>query len=162
MDIEKKVGDTISGKSTNEVSRQLILKTARIYADLERSFHEMEKKCIKQNVKDILSDFAEEAANDKDKINALINGEGLTIETADSEYSMFDHLERDDVDDDVGKLITDAIRKSEELMNIFSLLSVEYNSPEIKRTFEILNKHEKLRKNQLEELYDEIITKGEW
>lgn len=162
MEIEKKVSDTISGKSILEVNKQLILKTASIYSALERSFLDMEQKFVKQNIKEILRNFAEEAANDKNKINALINGEDLDIETADYEYSMFDHLEGDYDDDDVGKLITEAIKKSEELMNIFSLLSVEYKSQETKRIFETLKKHEKHRKNQLEELYDEIITRGEW
>lgn len=162
MNSKKKATDNISGKSTYEVNRQLLLKTAIMYGDLEKSFLKMSDNCIKPNLRELIEEFANEARNDKEEIYKLLEGNELKIETTKNEYSMFDHLQKNISAEGEEKLISDAIRISEELRKIFSLISIEYESPEIRNTFETLVNHEKLRKNQLEELYDEIITRGEW
>ncbi len=74
---------------------------------------------------------------------------------------MFDHLKVDNQAEEE-KLIRDAIKISEELRNRFSLLALEYPYFSFHETFRTLVNHKILRKNQLEELYDEIITQGEW
>ncbi len=162
MSFENKRTGTISGKDISEVNRNLVIRTAELYGNLNKSFLEMEKRCIRQNIKSLLSDFADEAREDKEKILELLNGKELDINTADFEYSMFDHLKVDNQAEEEEKLIRDAIKISEELRNIFSLLAIEYPYPSIRETFRTLVNHEILRKNQLEELYDEIITHGEW
>ncbi|MGC8655573.1 MAG: hypothetical protein ACP5E8_05285 [Thermoplasmata archaeon] len=162
MNTKRKTIDNISGKSTYEVNKQLLMKTAKMYGDLETSFLKMRDSCMKPSLRELIEQFADEARNDKEEIYMLLKGNELKIETTENEYSMFDHLQKDILDDGEEKLISDAIRISEELRKVFSLISIEYGSTEIRNTFEKLVNHEKLRKNQLEELYDEIVTKGEW
>ncbi len=162
MNSIKKAAENISGRSMKEVNTRLLLKTAKIYEDLERSFIKMKESCTSQGLRELIEQFADEARNDKAEIYELLKGNKLKMETAENEYSMFDHLQKNISEEGEEKLISDAIKTSEELRKVFSLISIEYASPEIKATFETLVNHEKLRKNQLEELYDEIITKGEW
>ncbi len=83
MSFENKRTNTISGKDISEVNRNLVIRTAELYGNLNRSFFEMEKRCIRQNIKSLLSDFAYEARENKEKILELLNGNELDINTTD-------------------------------------------------------------------------------
>ncbi|MCL4412755.1 MAG: hypothetical protein M1526_05320 [Candidatus Thermoplasmatota archaeon] len=163
MSALKREHDTISGKDPGEVKSELIEKTSRLYGQLARSFEDLSTKTTRPDLKKLLIDFAYEAQEDRTKIETAITEKELEIEVSDISYEMFDHLEENYGPEDSGeKIIKNAINLSNNLRNVFSIISREYTEPSIKEMFDKLQKHEVLRKNELEELYDEIVTKGEW
>jgi len=94
----------------------------------------------------------------------LSGSTSVNVETEDRHYGMFSQLlstEESSLSDEE-KAIVKALKISDNLRNVFSIMSSEYKDKEKSRVFETLSKHEIHRKNELEQLYEELIVKGQW
>lgn len=161
----KKEYDTISGRDFESVRGELLKKTTVLYRRLEKNFENLAKKSRQPNVREILHEFAKEAERDRTNLASLIKGNSeYRIETAESSYGMFDHIDSSDASlfNEEERAIIEAMKISKDLKDIFTIISSEYSDSNIKHTFNTLAKHEIYRKNELEELYEELIVKGEW
>ena len=74
------------------------------------------------------------------------------------------------INDKTGKLCTDAgadilvsaIKMSNDLQKVLSIMSEEYKGPSSSNVFRKLAEHETENKNRLSEIYDEMINKDYW
>jgi ATP-dependent Lon protease len=157
--------DTVSGDDFEKVRRQLLQKTVALYNKLEKDFEDLSKKSRQSNVRDMLMQFANEARSDRINVTSLIDGNiGADMDMAESSYGMFDHIDSSKIElfNEDERAIMEAIKISKDLKDMFTIISREYSDNNIRNTFERLAKHEIHRKNELEELYEELIVNGEW
>ncbi|MGC8562674.1 MAG: hypothetical protein ACP5UZ_08630 [Thermoplasmata archaeon] len=165
MEKRKKVSEPISGKDTESVRDELMEKAKKLYCDLQDSYKGLSKSARSQHVKAMLNDFAEEAGRDCKELESVLSKESRTsMETAERSLGMFRQLlsAKDANLTEEEKALIDALKLSDNLRNVFSILSKEYKDSKIRNFFEMLSKHETYRENELEQLYEEIIVKGEW
>lgn len=165
MEKKKKAQETISGKDYEKVKKELLTKATDLYCKLQDNFELLAKNARKPNVKEILGDFAQEAARDCKELGPILSGSpDVEVETAEKHFGMFDHLLSVDVStlSEEERAIISAIKISDNLRNVFTIMSNEYKNEGIKAIFDTLSKHEIYRKNELEQLYEELIVKGEW
>jgi hypothetical protein len=165
MEKKKKVGEAISNKNSDSLRRELLAKTKHLYCGMQDNFEILSKSAKRQNVRAILEDFAKEAERDCRELNSLDTERvAINVEVADRHYGMFDHLlsVEDSSLSDEEKVIIEALKVSDNLRNVFSIMSKEYDDAGIKNFFDKLSKHEMYRENELEQLYEEVVVKGEW
>lgn len=165
MEKRKKVSDPISGKDSEKVRKELMEKARRLYCDLQDSYKGLSKSAKSQHVRLMLNDFAEEAGRDCKELENVLSKETRTsMETAERSLGMFAQLlsVKDSNLTEEEKALIDALKLSDNLRNVFSILSKEYKDSKLRNFFEMLSKHETYRENELEQLYEELIVKGEW
>lgn len=161
----KKTGEAISDKNYQEVRQELMEKTKDLYCGLQEKFESLSKTAKKSQAKTLLSDLSKEAERDCAELDSIAAGNlELNVETAERHYGMFAHLltaESSSLSEEE-KVIVDAIKLSDNLLNVFSIMSSEYRDRKLKTFFDTLSKHEIHRKNELEQLYEELFVRGEW
>ena len=162
---KKNVGEVISNKNYDNVRQELMVKAKQLYCELQDNFGDLAKTAKGSNVKLLLNDFAKEAGQDCKELDAVLSGSStVNVETEDRHYGIFSHLlsaEESSLSDEE-KAIVKALKISDNLRNVFSIMSSEYKDKKIKGFFETLSKHEVHRKNELEQLYEELIVRGQW
>jgi len=165
MTKSRKIMDSISGKDPEIIRTELMAKARNIYCELQYNFENLAKQAKKAHLRAMLKDFAEEAGRDCMELNSVLSKKSRPkIETEEKHLGMFTHListESTSLTDEE-KVILNALKVSDSLRNIFSIMSREYRDEKIREFFETLSKHEAHRENELEQLYDEIIVQGQW
>ncbi|MCL5789698.1 MAG: hypothetical protein M1290_04440 [Candidatus Thermoplasmatota archaeon] len=165
MEKKKIGGEAISNKDSENLRKELLEKTKHLYCGLQDNFEALSKSARRQNIKAILEDFAKEAERDCRELNSLDSGSvAMNVETAERHYGIFKHLlsVEDSSLSDEEKVIIEALKVSDNLRNVFSIMSKEYDDAGIKNFFDKLSKHEIYRENELEQLYEDLVVKGEW
>jgi hypothetical protein len=165
MEKKKKGGEAISNKNSDRLRQELLAKAKHLYCGLQDNFEVLSKSARRPNVKAILDEFAKEAGRDCRELNSLDSGSiAMNVETADKHLGMFDHLLSADASSlsEEEKVIIEALKVSDNLRNVFTIMSKEYDDSGIKNFFDKLSKHEVYRENELEQLYEELVVKGEW
>ncbi|MEM0141629.1 MAG: hypothetical protein QXN66_06320 [Thermoplasmatales archaeon] len=161
----KKVKDSISDRDPEILRKELMSKAKNVYCQLQDSFEDMSKKARRSHLKRMLLDFAQEAGKDCEELEQMLaKNTWLSIDTADRNLEMFNHLVMEDEESltDEEKVILQAMKVSNNLRSIFSIMSKEYRDEQLRKFFETLSKHEVHRENELEQLYDEIVVQGQW
>ncbi len=155
--------NNISGDSPEKTLGRLLKSLKHIYMDLADEYLKMASNTSKNNIKKLLIEFSEEARQDSLRIDEIINSKMANFDVSDEDISMLSHISVPDASlDDEEKLIFDAIKTSDNLQGMYSIIREEYENKEIKDIFDTLIKHENSRKNELRKLYEDIIVKGEW
>jgi rubrerythrin len=161
----KKVSEAISGRDSEGVRQELMAKTKLLYCNLQDSYEVLSRSAKTSNIKAILNDFAREAERDCRELDSLSSKNfKLNVETAERHYGMFGQLlSADDSSmSEEEKVLIYALKLSDNLRNVFSIMSKEYKDSKIRDFFEMLSKHEIYRENELEQLYEDLVVKGEW
>ncbi|MEM1996338.1 MAG: hypothetical protein QXT54_04835 [Thermoplasmatales archaeon] len=165
MTAMKKIKDSISDKDPETLRKELMSKAKDVYCQLQSNFETMSRRTNRSHLRNMLLEFAQEAGRDCQELEQMLSKNSWpSIDIADRNLGMFSHLVLDDERSlsDEEKVIFQAIKVSNNLKNIFSIMSKEYRDEQIRRFFETLYKHEIHRENELEQLYDEIIVQGQW
>lgn len=161
----KRVREVVSDRNSETVRLELMKKTKDLYCKLEDSFDGLSRNAKGPHVREMLKSFASEAGNDCRELDTLVSGNfNVNVETAEKNFGMFAHLlSADDRNlSDEERAIVNALKISDNLRNVFSLMAKEYSDKKIKTFFEKLSKHENYRINELEQLYDDLVVRGEW
>lgn len=165
MQKTKKVPEAISGRDNERVRQELINKTRLLYCNLKDNYAALSKSARSGNVRQMLESFAKEAERDCREIESISpKNLRLNLETAEMNFGMFRQLLSVDEASlsDEEKVLIKALKLSDNLRNVFSIMSKEYTDSKIRSFFEMLSKHEIYRGNELEQLYDDLIVRGEW
>ncbi len=161
----KKVKETLSDRNFDTVRQELMAKTKILYCDLQDNFEGLSKTAKRAHIRAMLNDFAEEAGKDCRELGSVVTRDlNVNVETDERHLGMFGHLLSADVSSlsDEEKVIINALKVSDNLRNVFSIMSNEYKDKRIRNFFETLSKHEIHRENELEQLYEDLIVRGQW
>ncbi|HLH85676.1 MAG TPA: hypothetical protein VKU79_02295 [Thermoplasmataceae archaeon] len=167
---EKKVKSTISGKSFEEVRRMLLRRTLGLKDRISTRYDELYRMSTLDHVKMLLHDLKSQEEEDKKMIKKVLEtGDSSRIMPKDSEIKsleMMDHIIAQDMDDpkpnDLRSVLLSAIKSTDDLHKVLSLMSSEYEGTEIKMTLKALADHEMEKKTKLEEIYDDLINQEYW
>lgn len=165
MEKPKKAADSISDKHPEVVQQELLDKAKHLYCRLQDNFDRLSKSAKTQHVKTMLSDFAEEAGRDCKELDSItLDNVEVNVETSERHFSIFDHLlsVEDPSLPEEERAIIEALKISDNMRMVFSTMAEEYKDEKLRSFFETLAKHEVHRKNELEQLYEELIVKGQW
>ena len=167
--IEKKKMATISGKSFEEVRNQLLRRTIRLKERMTERYDELYRKSLMDNVRSLLMELKEKEEEDARTIRKAMETGAFRTEgyqNGGKDYGILDHIITEDMSEpdpnDIGSVLLSAIKMSNDLQKILSIMSEEYHGPASGNIFRKLAEHEIENKNRLSELYDEIINKDYW
>ncbi|EQB70399.1 MAG: hypothetical protein AMDU1_APLC00032G0035 [Thermoplasmatales archaeon A-plasma] len=161
--------NTISGKSFEEVRNQLLRRTIRLKERVSQRYEELYNQSMLDHVKKLLDDLKKKESEDIRLIRKAMETGTMKMGTNDStgiDYGMLDHILSSDLDDpnpnDLGSVLLSAIKMSNDLQKVLSIMSEEYKGPSSSNVFRKLAEHETENKNRLSEIYDEMINKDYW
>lgn len=160
---------TISGKSFEEVRSQLLRRTIRLKEKMAQRYDELYRKSLMDNVRMLLRDLKQKEDEDTRLIRKALDTGILKVDGNGSgqiDYGMLDHILSEDLTEpdpnDLGSILLTAIKMSNDLQKVLTIMSEEYRGPSSGNIFRKLAEHETENKNRLSELYDEMINKDYW
>ncbi len=167
--VEKKRTATISGKSFDEVRNQLLRRTIRLKERMSERYDELYRKSLMDNVRNLLLELKAKEEEDTRTIRKALETGAFRADgnqAARTDYGILDHIITEDMAEpdpnDLGSVLLSAIKMSNDLQKILSIMSEEYHGPASGNIFRKLAEHETENKNRLSELYDDIINKDYW
>lgn len=166
---ESKKINTISGKPFDEVRNQLLRRIIRLKEKVSQRYEDLYNQSTLDHVRKLLDDLKKKENDDIRLIRKVMETGTMKVGANDSngiDYGMLDHILSNDLDDpnpnDLGSVLLSAIKMSNDLQKVLSIISEEYNGPSSNNVFRKIAEHEADNKNRLSEIYDEMINKDYW
>jgi rubrerythrin len=170
--VKKVVGSkaTISGKTFDEVRKNLLHRTMILKGRITQKYEDLYRRSSMDHVRYVLKELRSEEEEDTTFIkNALESGEipiKPSTEPDMKNFEMLDHIIRDAGNEtnpnDLKSVLLAAIKTTDELHNIFEIMSSEYGTSSISDLMRGLAQHEMSKKERLSELYDDMVNKDYW
>ncbi len=133
LEMEKK-NNALSGRDLAEVQRDILRRAIRLKERVIERYMGIAEETNLDHVRSILKDIIEREREDVKVLqNAVRTGKFLSSGGADiRDYELMDHLIADEIEefdkDDLASVLKMAIKVSNDLMRLFSLMATEYQA----------------------------------
>ena len=167
---DDKVKQTISGKSFDEVRKDLLRRALTLKNRIGKRYDDLYRRSSMDHVRQMLEGLKKEEDEDTAFItNAIETGKFAEEEASEHEaenFQMLDHLIRNVLPEtnpnDLKSVLLSAIKTTDDIHKMFELMSKEYNASSLKDILKTLADHEKVKKERLSVLYDDLVNKDYW
>ena len=160
---------SISGKSFDEVRNHLLNRTISLKERMTQRYDKLYNQSLLDNVKQLLQSLKEKEEEDARIISRAMETGTLKMPVGGNgktDYGKLDHIITDDLSEpdpnDMGSVLLSAIKMSNDLHKVLSIMSEEYKGSGEANIFTRLAQHEMENKVKLSELYDDLINKDYW
>ena len=167
---DTKTKPTISGKSFEEVRRDLLRRALTLKTRILQKYDDLYTRSSMDHVRFMLEGLKKEEDQDtllikKALETGVIEDDGNDVEEA-ANFQMLDHLIRKTLPEtnpnDLKSVLLAAIKTTDDVHNLFELMSTEYSGTSLDSVLRNLADHEKVKKERLSELYDDLVNKDYW
>jgi len=160
---------TISGRSQKELTNEIFQRVIKMKMKMISRYDQIYQESSLDHVRKILVKIKNSEIEDTELLrNAIETGslEELSTESEPTDYELLDHIVADDTEEidpnDLKSVLISAMKMSNDLSKIFSLMAEEYKGLQVTNALRVLANRELERKNNLTDLYDDLINKDYW
>ncbi|MCL4341508.1 MAG: hypothetical protein M1431_05385 [Candidatus Thermoplasmatota archaeon] len=161
---------TIVRKTFDEVRQDLLRRTMVLKRRITQKYDDLYKKSSMDHVRHFLKELRNDEEEDTEFIKKALESGQASINAQVSpdmkNFEMLDHIIRDagrEINpNDLKSVILSAIKTTDDVHNLFEIMSSEYGSSPISELLRELANHEMSKKEKLSELYDDMVNKDYW
>ncbi|MCL4388740.1 MAG: hypothetical protein M1564_00310 [Candidatus Marsarchaeota archaeon] len=157
---------SISGKESDELSKQFVSKIIGLNAKVINKFEGLKETTLLNNVRDIIGGLERYLEKENEELQGISGNSGFDrirlLERRES-TGLYDHinapfdLDAEIVKNDIGSVLDFALSFANYKINIFSLWEEEYKGNDVARVFGSMKNNEEERKRKLENLLDAFV-----